>query len=363
MSDAKPPGLTSFIGREREISELERLLAARARLLTLTGPGGSGKTRLASAVAIEVVENFEDGVWWVELAPISDPDLVPQAVARVLNVPETPGRSLTENIIEDLRDLEILIVLDNCEHLVEACALLTDALGRSCPSLSILATSREALGAAGERSFPVPPLSSPQAKDLSAEELKGFEAVRLFVERASYRRPDFVLDTRSGRAVAEICRRLDGMPLAIELAAARTRVLSVEQISSRLEASFRLLKSESRTPTRMGGLRQKRRGEGSRDGRRGSWNVTTEGYTQIGLPANTLDLLRGATNAKPLIDLNGKDTRSLANQLNITAPGIGGQGGGEKVPLQTVRPLVPTGDDHDLQRPRSYAKRGELLPR
>jgi predicted ATPase/DNA-binding CsgD family transcriptional regulator len=186
-------------------------------------------------------------VWWVELAPISDPDLVAQALARVLNVPETPGRSLTENIIEDLRDLEILIVLDNCEHLVEACALLSDSLLRSCPSLSVLATSREALGVAGERSFPVPPLSSPQSLDLSTEKLEDFEAVRLFVERASYRRPDFALDARSGRAVAEICRRLDGMPLAIELAAAKTRVLSVEQISERLEDSFRLLKSESRT--------------------------------------------------------------------------------------------------------------------
>jgi predicted ATPase/DNA-binding CsgD family transcriptional regulator len=242
-----PLKLTSLVGREREISALKGLLEGDTRLLTLTGPGGSGKTRLASAVAMEVVEDFEDGVWWVELAPLSDPDLVVQALARVLNVPESPGRSLTETITEDLRDLEILIVLDNCEHLVEACALLADALLRYCPNLCILATSREALGVAGERNFPVPPLSSPRVQGLSAEELEGFEAVRLFVERASYRRPDFVLDAQSGRAVAEICRRLDGMPLAIELAAAKTRVLSAEQISSRLDDSFRLLKSESRT--------------------------------------------------------------------------------------------------------------------
>jgi predicted ATPase/DNA-binding CsgD family transcriptional regulator len=242
-----PLKLTSLVGREREISALKGLLDGDTRLLTLTGPGGSGKTRLASAVAMEVVENFEDGVWWVDLAPISDPDLVGQAVARVLNVAETPGRSLTDEIAEDLGDLKILIVLDNCEHLVGACALLADALLRSCPNLSILATSREALGVAGERNFPVPPLSSPEAQDLSAQELGGFEAVRLFVERASYRRPDFVLDAQSGPAVAEICRRLDGMPLAIELAASKTRVLSAEQISSRLESSFRLLKSESRT--------------------------------------------------------------------------------------------------------------------
>jgi predicted ATPase/DNA-binding CsgD family transcriptional regulator len=242
-----PLGLTSFVGREREISELERLLADGARLLTLTGPGGSGKTRLASAVALEVVERFEDGVWWAELAPVSDPNLVPQALARALNVPETPGRSLTDAIADDLRDLEILIVLDNCEHLVEACAVLADALLRACPSLSILATSREALGVAGERTFPVPPLSSPEARDLSVEELQGFESVRLFVERARYRLPDFSLDYRNAPSVAEICRRLDGIPLAVELAAARTRVLSVEQISSRLADNFRLLKSEGRT--------------------------------------------------------------------------------------------------------------------
>jgi predicted ATPase len=158
-------GLTSFVGREREISELEGSLSGGARLLTLTGPGGSGKTRLAAAMALEVAEGFEDGVWWAELAPISDPALVPQALARVLNVPETPGYSLTEAIADDLRDLEILIVLDNCEHLVESCALLAETLLRACPNLSILATSREALGIAGERNFPVP--RSPLPKRMS----------------------------------------------------------------------------------------------------------------------------------------------------------------------------------------------------
>ena len=241
------PELTSFVGREREISELEGLLAGNARLLTLTGPGGAGKTRLALAVATEAVERFEDGVWWAELAPISDPDLVPQAVAQVLRVPEIPERSLTQAIADDLRELDMLLVLDNCEHLVGACALLANALLRACPSLSILATSREALGVAGERNFPVPPLSSPEAHELSIEELEGFESVRLFVERARYRQRDFALDSRNASSVAKICRRLDGIPLAIELAAAKTRVLSVEQISTRLVDNFRLLRSDSRT--------------------------------------------------------------------------------------------------------------------
>jgi len=156
-----PLQLTSFIGREREISDLEELLRTDARLVTLSGPGGSGKTRLAIAVASVVAERFEDGVWWVELAPISDPDLVPQAVASTLGVREVPGRSLTDVISEDLGDLEILLVLDNCEHLVEACAALADALLHACPKLRILATSREALEVAGETHFPVAPLSSP----------------------------------------------------------------------------------------------------------------------------------------------------------------------------------------------------------
>jgi predicted ATPase/DNA-binding CsgD family transcriptional regulator len=246
--DDPPLGLTSFVGREREISELERLLADGARLLTLTGPGGSGKTRLASALALEVVEGFEDGVWWVDLAPVLDPDLVPQAVAKVLNVPETPGRSLTDAIAEDLRELEILIVLDNCEHLVEACALLAEALLRACRGLVVLATSREALGIAGEKNFPVPPLSLPDPEHLrTSENLAKYEAIKLFVDRARAVAPDFRLTEANAPGVATLCERLDGMPLAIELAAARVRVLSVEQISSRLDESFDLLAGDNRT--------------------------------------------------------------------------------------------------------------------
>jgi predicted ATPase/DNA-binding CsgD family transcriptional regulator len=246
--DNLPLQLTSFIGREREIADLRKLLTTEARLVTLTGPGGSGKTRLALAVASGLVEAFEDGVWWVELAPISDPDLVPQAVASTLGVREVPGRPLTDVISEDLRDLEILIVLDNCEHLVEACAALVDALLHACPNLRILTTSREALVVAGEMAWPVPPLSAPEfQEDLTPlEELKRYEAVRLFIERARAVAPVFEITQGNAAAVARVCRRLDGIPLAIELAAARVRVLSVEQVSSRLDDSFRLLTIESR---------------------------------------------------------------------------------------------------------------------
>jgi predicted ATPase/DNA-binding CsgD family transcriptional regulator len=243
-----PPELTSFVGRERETSELAALLAGGTRLLTLTGPGGTGKTRLALEAAAEVVERFEDGVWWVELAPISTPDLVPQAVAQVLNVFEGPGRSLTEALADDLRELEIMLVLDNCEHLIDACARLAEALLHACPTLRILATSRELLGIAGERNFPVPPLSLPEAERLSAfENPAGYEAIRLFVDRAQAVVPGFELTEHNAPAVANLCRRLDGIPLAIELAAARVKALTVEQISSRLEGSFALLTGGSRT--------------------------------------------------------------------------------------------------------------------
>ena len=244
----RPLELASFVGREREISELEELLADDTRLLTLTGPGGSGKTRLALEVAAQIVEQFEDGVWWVELAPISDPDLVPQAVAQVLNVHEAYGRSLTDAIADDLRDLEILVALDNCEHLVGASARIAETLLRSSPGLRILATSRETLGVGGEKTFPVAPLSLPDPlRPPAFEGLARYGAIKLFVERARAVAPGFELTEQNAPAVSRLCRRLDGMPLAIELAAARVRVLSVEQISSRLEDSFDLLRSGGRT--------------------------------------------------------------------------------------------------------------------
>ncbi len=242
-----PLALSSFIGREKELAEAKKLLASDTRLLTLTGPGGCGKTRLALAVAFEVVGGFEDGAWWVGLASLSDPDLVRQAVASALDVREVPGRPLNEMLVEHLRPKKTLLVLDNCEHLIEGCAMLAEALLPSCPDLRILATSREALGIAGERAWLVPSLSLPDdpRRLPPVEELMRYEAVRLFVERAEAV-SGFVLTGQNASAVERVCRRLDGIPLAIELAAARARVLSVEQIAGRLDDCFRLLAGGSR---------------------------------------------------------------------------------------------------------------------
>ena len=246
-TDNLPLALTSFVGREREIAEASRLLDAH-RLLTLIGPGGSCKTRLSLAVASRQVGMFEDGVWLVELAPLSDPDLVTQAVASVLGVRETPGTPLVEKLVAYLGPRNVLLVLDNCEHLIEVCASLAETLLRRCPDLRVLATSREALGVVGELLFDVPPLSLPDPHHLQAAEgLPHYEASRLFVERARTVRPDFSVTGGNALAISQICYRLDGMPLAIELAAARVRVLSVDQISIRLDDSFRLLTGGGRS--------------------------------------------------------------------------------------------------------------------
>jgi predicted ATPase/DNA-binding CsgD family transcriptional regulator len=241
-----PLELSTFVGREREIAELKRLLS-ETRLLALTGPGGCGKTRLALAVASDLVEGFEDGARWVGLASLSDPTLVPQAVASTLGVREAPGRPLSEVLQEHLETEDLLLILDNCEHLIDACAALADTLLRTCPNLKILATSREALGIAGETSWLVPPLSLPGFRDPPpVKQLVRYEAIRLFVERARAVASAFELTEQNAPAVARVCQRLEGIPLAIELAAARAKVLSAEQIAKRLDESFRLLSTENR---------------------------------------------------------------------------------------------------------------------
>jgi non-specific serine/threonine protein kinase len=245
-----PVQVTSFVGRAREIAEVKRLLTDTP-LLTLTGTGGCGKTRLAIRAGADLVDRFTDGVWFVDLAPLADASLVPQAVATALGVREVPGRPLRTTIGEYLRGRAVLLVLDNCEHLLDACAHLADVLLRSCPRLRVLATSREILGLAGETAWRVPSLGLPDPRQpLAAASLAQYEAPRLFLERARAVLPSFEVTAESASVVAQICARLDGMPLAIELAAARVRVLTVEQIAARLDDRFRLLTGGSRTALR-----------------------------------------------------------------------------------------------------------------
>src|SRR5216117_2725416 len=247
---APPPAqLTSFIGRERETAAVQELLQS-TRLLTLTGAGGSGKTRLALEVAGRVGAQYPDGVAWVELAPLSNPELVPHHVADALGVRRDGIRSAGDALLEALRDWEALLVLDNCEHLVDACARLAETLLRGCPRLRIMSTSREALGIGGERAWLVPALALPAVeagKPVTRAVAAASEAIRLFVERTQAVRPSFELREDNVAAIAHICRRLDGLPLAIELAAARARVLDPQQIAARLDDVFGLLSAGSRT--------------------------------------------------------------------------------------------------------------------
>ena len=236
-----PVQLTSFIGREKQIEEVKSLLA-RTRLLTLTGSGGCGKTRLSLQVAAEVLEQFPDGVWVVELAPLAGPTLVAQTVASLLGIKEQTGQPLVQTLPESLSSRRLLLLLDNCEHLLAACVSLASALLRSCPHVKLLATSQEALGIAGEQTYRVPSLSLPDPrKILTVEALSQYEAAHLFLERAMLVKSDFVIRDQTAPAVGQLCSRLDGIPLAIELAAARVRSLSVEEINTRLGDRFRLL--------------------------------------------------------------------------------------------------------------------------
>jgi non-specific serine/threonine protein kinase len=235
---------TSFLGREREMLELKRALAM-TRLLTLTGVGGTGKTRLAQEVAKDLVGAYPDGVWLVELAGLSAPELVEQVVAETLGVRERPGRPLGATLVEELRAKHLLLVVDNCEHLIEAVACFTDELLGACPKLRILATSREPLRVPGEVVRRLPPLPVPEPKEsalLREGELERLAVTRLFFDRARRKREGEVVSSgTSVQAVVDVCRRLEGIPLAIELAAARTATLSVEQIDERIGDSLKLL--------------------------------------------------------------------------------------------------------------------------
>lgn len=252
--DNLPGVLSSFIGRRREMAEVRQLLA-EYRLLTLTGPGGCGKTRLALQVASEIQGEFGDGVWLVEFAPLADGELVPQALAAVLGVLEEAGEPLSQTIGRYLRGREVLLVFDNCEHLVAACARLGATLLDACPGVRLLATSREALGVPGEGVWVVPPLSLPapqpwRGPTAAAKMLDAYgesEAIQLFVARGRAATPSFELTLENAPWAAEICRRLDGIPLALELAAARLRALSARQIAEHLDDRFQLLTSRLRT--------------------------------------------------------------------------------------------------------------------
>jgi predicted ATPase/class 3 adenylate cyclase len=241
-----PMQLTSFIGRDRELVQLRGLLVAH-RLVTLVGIGGCGKTRLALQASADALDAYSDGVWLVELAPLSEPLLVERQLATVLGIREataTEGRTLTDRLVDHLASRRTLVLLDNCEHLVAACAGLAARLVSACPDLTVLASSREPLGVAGEVTFTVPPLA---VDPLDPADIGGIEAVQLFVDRARLADPNFGLTTVNASAVASICRRLDGIPLAIELSAARTRSLTAQQLDARLGDRFRLLAGGSRT--------------------------------------------------------------------------------------------------------------------
>lgn len=268
-----PLALASLIGRQHETAALTHMLlpaplsfAGRGaggegqslagagddgpsqRLVTLTGPGGTGKTRLAQEVALALTERMRDGAWWVDLVPLAEAALVPQAVAKALGIPEAPGQPPVATLVQHLQEQQALLVLDNCEHLIGGCAHLVADLLTRCPELRVLTTSREALGVPGERVWPLAPLTVPERKlPVELGSLLRYGAVALFIERAAAHRPGFSLTPENAAAVAEICCRLDGIPLALELAAARVRILSIQQIAERLDDRLRLLQGGART--------------------------------------------------------------------------------------------------------------------
>lgn len=241
-----PIQLTSFIGREQDMVRVKDIMN-RTRIITLTGVGGSGKTRLAIQIAADIIDEFPDGVWIVELAPLDDPTLVPYSVTTALGLQLQYGRTIQLALTEYLHERICLLVFDNCEHLIDTCARLIDTLVRACPNLKILSTSREGFGIPGEVVYNIPSLAIPSLETLTAQSLSQYESVRLFYDRALSIQPNFSITDQNATAIAQICNQLDGIPLAIELAAARVNVLSVEQISERLVDRFRLLTGGSRT--------------------------------------------------------------------------------------------------------------------
>jgi predicted ATPase/class 3 adenylate cyclase len=242
-----PQQLNSFVGRERELAEAKLRLAA-SRLVTLLGMGGIGKSRLSIQLGADLLDDYRDGVWLIELAPLTDPRLVPQALASVLGVKEEAGHSVQDALARHVRDKQLLFILDNCEHVVNACAELAKQLMQAGAGVKVLASSRDVLQVAGESVYQVPTLSVPGPNEnLAPAPLMRHEAVRLFLDRAHAAQPSFEVTAQNAAAVADICSRLDGIPLAIELAAARTRALSVEAIAARLDDRFRLLVSGDQT--------------------------------------------------------------------------------------------------------------------
>jgi class 3 adenylate cyclase len=235
-----PQQVSSFIGREEVLQQVKKAFGT-TRLLTLLGVGGLGKTRLSLQIGADVMDDYPDGVWFIELAPLTDPQLVPQAVATALGVVEESGRPVQEALVKHVHDRKLLLILDNCQHLALAAAELAKALLQAGQAIKVLATSRESLHISGETTFSVPPLAvPPKHRPIALTALGEYESVRLFAERAVAAKPGFAMTEKNAQAIAEICRTLDGIPLAIELAAARVRALPIEAIAARLSDRFRL---------------------------------------------------------------------------------------------------------------------------
>ena len=244
-----PVQLTSFIGRERELAEVERLVST-SRLVTLIGAGGCGKTRLAIQIANMISDGFVDGVWLVDFVPLREPGLVPQHVAQTLGLHPSPNQPLIEWLLNVLRPKQMLLILDNCEHLIAACSAFAQQIFATASKLNILATSRQPLVLAGELIYQVQGLALPSmdlATTFNPQVVKQYDAVHLFVERAQGISPGFTITPEHASAIIEICRRLDGIPLALELASARVNVLTAQQIAARLDDRFALLTSVGRT--------------------------------------------------------------------------------------------------------------------